>query len=142
MSDIDITDIESRKPWEPGSVEHERALAVPVEWTGWLALYSDVLCDLLYVSPNAKFFDVGADLGRISIRCEYVPREGEEDPERMFGVFCSLLEFVELRSETICQVCGRVGQRYSVDPFRRWTLCASHAIEKGFVASGPTEIVR
>lgn len=118
----------------------DRASGVPFQDEGWRGLFIEALPDLLYVSPEAVFESVSSGPGHLIVNCRYVPREGESDPDAGFHVFTELLALLELRSMSVCQVCGLHGQRYRVNPVVGFALCARHAHEAGFIDLNDTRI--
>ena len=115
---------------------------IPFAFDGWRHLFFEMLPHLLFVSPDARFFGCGEDHGRIRVECEYVPPSWSPDPDAGFRVFSELMALLELRSESVCQVCGQHGRRYHLNPFSAFALCRVHAIEKGLIDPDDTRIQR
>lgn len=116
------------------------ASGVPFQDEGWRALYISMLPSLLHVSPRAVFDFVSTEAGRAIVNCRYVPPDDEIDPEMGFHVFTELLNLLEIRSQSVCQVCGLRGQWYRENPIIAYTLCPRHANEFGYVDLSDTRI--
>lgn len=120
----------------------ERLGQMPLQFEGWRWLVLESAPLLEYISPDVILHGAGEVHGRIRVDCQFVPRAGETDPDGAFAVFCALMMLLEMRSESVCQFCGRHGQRYHVNPYSAYALCVTHAAEHGFIDLSDTRIRR
>lgn len=108
------------------ALEHYRApgasISVPA---GWTDLMLDLHARLVEVSPGFQYMQVQQKWGELRVYATGATAEARD-----------LIHDAELRSRSICEVCGQTGTPHMRRSWHR-VMCPVHAAELGY-----TEVIR